>query len=93
VMAWLSQIPEVPAPQAPPGLGELANTLLSWLAWGVAISGVTGLLICAGMIILGRRSRNQMAIDGLMGAVWVFGGLALAGSAGVLVNAVAAGGG
>jgi hypothetical protein len=62
--------------------------LLSWLVWGIAISGLAGLLICAGMIILGRRSRNQMAIDGLIGALWVFGGLALAGSAAVLVNAV-----
>jgi hypothetical protein len=93
VSAWLSQVPEVPAPEPPPGLEELANTLLSWLAWGVLISGIGGLLICAGMIILGRRGRNQVAIDGLMGAVWVFGGLALAGAAGALVNAVAGGGG
>jgi hypothetical protein len=45
------------------------------------------------MIIVGRRSRNQMAIDGLMGTVWVFAGLALAGSAAVLVNAVTQAGG
>jgi hypothetical protein len=91
--AWLNQIPEVPEPQAPPELEGVVNTLLGWLVWGIAVSGIAGLLICAGMIILGRRSRNQMAIDGLMGAVWVFGGLALAGSAGVLVNAVTGGGG
>jgi hypothetical protein len=90
--AWLNQVPEDLQPEAPPELEGVVTTLLGWLVWGVAFSGVAGLLICAGMIILGRRSRNQMAIDGLIGALWVFGGLALAGSAGVLVNAVTGGG-
>lgn len=90
--AWLTQV-DLPEAEPPPELEGVVNTLLSWLLWGIAISGLGGLLICAGMIILGRRSRNQMAIDGLIGALWVFGGLALAGSAAVLVNAVTGAGG
>jgi hypothetical protein len=90
--AWLNQV-ELPQGAPPEGLENFVNLLLSWLVWGIAVSGLVGLLICAGMIIVGRRSRNQMAIDGLMGAVWVFGGLALAGSAAVLVNAVTGAGG
>ena len=79
------QIPD-PAPTAPPGLDELTNTLLAWLKWGVLVAGVGGLLICAGMIILGRRNRNQMATDGVLGSIWVLGGLALASAAATLVG-------
>ncbi|MCU1650987.1 MAG: hypothetical protein JWQ60_2136 [Pseudonocardia sp.] len=77
-----------PGPVAPPGLADITNTLLGWLKWGLLVAGVGGILICAGMIILGRRNRNQMATDGVLGSVWVLGGLALASAAGVLVGAV-----
>ncbi len=75
-----------PPPSPPPGLDKLAQTMLGWLKWGVLASGIAGIIICAGMIILGRRNRNQMAIEGMIGGAWVLGGLALASAAATLVG-------
>lgn len=75
-----------PPPAAPPGLETITNTILGWLKWGVLVGGVAGLLICASMIVVGRRNRNALASDGIQGAVWVLGGLALAAVAGGLVG-------
>ncbi|HEX4249867.1 MAG TPA: hypothetical protein VH008_18525 [Pseudonocardia sp.] len=76
-----------PPPQAPPGLGELADQLIGWLKWGALTAGVVGLLICAGMILAGRRHRAGLAQDGLVGSFWVLTGLAMASLAAVLVGA------
>jgi hypothetical protein len=78
-----------PAPQAPPGLAELADQLISWLKWGVLAAGMIGILGCAVMIIIGRRRRGGLAQDGLVGTLWVLGGLALGSVAAVLVNTFA----
>jgi hypothetical protein len=76
-----------PKPVAPtPALAKLGETILGWLKWGVLMGGVAGLLISAMMIVIGRRNRNAMAADGVSGAVWVIGGLALAASAAGLVG-------
>ncbi len=75
-----------PKPAIPPGLGPIADTVVSWGKWAVLAAGVVGLLICAMQIIIGRRNRNAMAADGVAGAVWVIGGLALAASAAGLVG-------
>jgi len=88
VSTLVAEIPN-PSPAPPPGLVDLTNTLFSWLKWGVLMSGFGGLLICGGMIIWGRRNRNQMATDGVIGVVWVFGGLAVAGAAWQLVDVFA----
>lgn len=80
-----NQIPN-PPPKAPPGLEKISDTILGWLKWGTLVCGVGGLLICALMIVVGRRNRNAMASDGVAGAVWVIGGLALASLAGGLVG-------
>lgn len=77
-----------PGPAAPPGLGDLTNTILAWIKWGCLVSGVAGLMICGGMMILGRRNRNQLAIEGVSSTVWVFGGLALVATAAGLVSVV-----
>lgn len=79
------QVPD-PEPQAPPGLEEVANTIISWLKWGVLVGGVVGLLICALMIVVGRRNRNALAADGIQGSVWVIGGLAMASAAALVVG-------
>lgn len=76
-----------PGPQPPPGLENFGNEVISWVKYGVLIAGVVGVLICAAMIIIGRRNRNTVAQDGLIGSVWVLGGLALASVAAVLVGA------
>lgn len=81
-----SAVPD-PAPIAPPGLDALAGDLLGWLKWGVLVSGVLGILVCALMIIIGRRNRSATAYEGLVGGAWVIGGLALASVAALLVGA------
>jgi hypothetical protein len=78
-----------PPPQAPPGINELATELIGWLKWGVLVVGIIGILVCAGMIIIGRRHRAGLAQDGLLGSLWVLGGLTLASLAAVLVSAFA----
>jgi hypothetical protein len=41
------------------------------------------------MIIIGRRHRGGLAQEGLLGSLWVLGGLTLASLAAVLVSAFA----
>lgn len=76
-----------PPPAAPPGLDAFATQILGWLKWGVLVSGVVGILICAIMIIIGRRNRSATAYEGLVGSAWILGGLALASIAAVIVGA------
>jgi hypothetical protein len=79
-------IPNPPA-QMPPGLNQLVSQLVGWAKGLVLGAGVIGLLICSGMMMLGRRNRGQLAIEGVIGGAWVLGGLALASVAAVLVGA------
>lgn len=76
------------APIAPDGLSDFGTKLIGWLKWGVLLAGVLGLLMCAGMLVIGRRNRNSVAQDGLIGSVWVIGGLAIASAAAAIVGAV-----
>src|SRR5256885_5177234 len=81
---WLAQPPPStpllpdPKPEAPPGkLSDAANTMLSWLKWG-GLAGAVGALVVAGiMMAVGRRNRNNMAVEGAMSLPWVIGGVAL----------------
>jgi hypothetical protein len=75
-----------PPPSPPPGLENFGSEVIGWLKWGVLISGMVGLLLCSGMIILGRRNRSSVAQDGLVGSVWVIGGLAMASVAATIVG-------
>ena len=83
-----AQVPN-PPPQAPAGIDRLAGQIVGWLKWGVLVVGVAGILACAGMIIIGRRHRGGLAQEGLIGSLWVLGGLTLASLAAVLVGAFA----
>ncbi|WP_214406337.1 hypothetical protein [Pseudonocardia lacus] len=76
-----------PAPTPPPGLEAFASQLLGWMKWGVIVAGIFGVLICALMVIIGRRNRSATAYEGMIGSAWVLGGLALASVAAVLVGA------
>ncbi|HEY0573556.1 MAG TPA: hypothetical protein VGD73_05595 [Pseudonocardia sp.] len=78
-----------PPPQAPPGIDQLASQIVGWLKWGVLVVGVAGILVCAAVIIIGRRHRGGLAQEGLIGSLWVLGGLTLASLAAVLVGAFA----
>ncbi|WP_206691312.1 hypothetical protein [Quadrisphaera sp. INWT6] len=88
-MSWLltATIPN-PAPVAPPGLGEAVNTLLGWLKWGGLVAGVAGLLVCAIMMMIGRRNRSAVAADGAAGIPWVLGGLTVIAFSAAIVGAV-----
>ncbi|EHY87486.1 hypothetical protein [Saccharomonospora azurea] len=85
--SWVSQqlVPD-PPPTAPPGkLTEATNTILGWMKWG-GLVGAVGALIAAGiMMAVGRRNRNNMAIEGAVSIPWVVAGLAvILGSASVV---------
>lgn len=83
----LALAPPNPTPAVPPGLGAFADQILAWLKWGVLFAGVLGILVCAVMIIIGRRNRSATAYEGLVGSAWILGGLALASVAAVIVGA------
>jgi hypothetical protein len=85
--ALIAAVPN-PAPIAPPGLDGPANLLLGWLKWVGIIAGVVGFGTCSIMMILGRRNRSNMAVDGATGIPWVLGGLSLMSLASGLVGAV-----
>ena len=82
-----AQRPPDPGPAAPPGLAEFGDQIISWMKWGVLFAGVLGILICAVMLIIGRRNRSATAYEGLVGSAWILGGLALASVAAVIVGA------
>lgn len=85
-MSLVAQPPN-PNPVRPPGLETMADMIIGWLKWGVIVAGVVGILVCAAMIIIGRRNRSATAYEGLIGSAWILGGLALASVAAVLVGA------
>jgi hypothetical protein len=67
---------------------EPARQLLGWLKWVGLIAGMVGFGMCAIMMILGRRNRSNMAVDGATGIPWVLGGLSLMALSAGLVGAV-----
>lgn len=84
----LSAVVPNPKPVAPPGMAGPANQILGWLKWSGLVAGVVGLGMCAIMMILGRRNRSNMAVDGASGIPWVLGGLSLMTLSAGLVGAV-----
>jgi hypothetical protein len=78
----------MPTPSAPPGLGDLGTTVISWMTWILRICGVGGLLACGIMMAVGRRNRSALAADGAAGIPWVLGGLMLGAVAALLVAAI-----
>lgn len=84
----LAAVPN-PSPTAPPGIGAAADTLLGWMKWGGLVAGVAGLIICAIMMMIGRRNRSATAADGAAGIPWVLGGLTVIAFSAGLVGAVA----
>ncbi|ATY17214.1 hypothetical protein CU254_41680 (plasmid) [Amycolatopsis sp. AA4] len=67
-----------PKPHAPPGkLSEAASTMVAWMKWGGLVGAVAALVAAGIMMAVGRRNRNNMAVEGAMALPWVVGGLAL----------------
>lgn len=77
-----------PAPIAPPGMEKPAAMLLGWMKWIGLIAGLVGFGISALMMIIGRRNRSSMAVDGAAGIPWVLAGLSLITLSSGLVAAV-----
>jgi hypothetical protein len=65
-----------------------ANMLLGWMKWAGIVAGLLGFGMCAMMMILGRRNRSNMAVDGATGIPWVLGGLSLMALSAGVVSAV-----
>lgn len=67
-----------PVPTPIPGkLGQASNTVLGWMKWA-GLVGAVGAMIAAGiMMAVGRRNRNNMAVEGAVSVPWVVAGLAL----------------
>jgi predicted lipid-binding transport protein (Tim44 family) len=67
-----------PAPTPPPGpLKQGAQTLLSWIKWGGLFGAVVAGVAAGIMMAIGRRNRNNMAIEGAISIPWIIGGIAL----------------
>lgn len=75
-----------PAPTPIPGMSGMANSFIGWGKWVLIVIGVLGLIICAGMMIMGRRNRSATAVDGATGIPWVLGGLTVMAVASTLVG-------
>lgn len=89
VLLPLQAQPPNPGPGPLPGqLGAFGSTIVGWLKTIAIIAGVIMLVVSGIMVIVGRRNRNQFAQDGLVGSIWVIGGLALVGTAATLVGAI-----
>ena len=77
-----------PGPLAPPGMEKPAGMLLGWMKWIGLVAGMVGFGMCALMMIVGRRNRSSMAVDGATGIPWVLAGLSLMTLSAGLVGAV-----
>ncbi len=77
-----------PDPQAPKELADAFNVFLGWLTWGGIALAVVGAIVCGIMMVIGRRNRSAMAVEGATGIVWVIAGLAVIALAAGLVGAV-----
>src|SRR3954451_10104830 len=86
-MYLLAAVPN-PGPIEHPGMGGPAGQMLGWLKWVGLVAGMGGLGMWSIMMILGRRNRSNMAVDGATGIPWVLGGLSLMSLASGLVGAV-----
>ncbi len=89
VLDLLTTIPN-PGPIAPPGMEGPASQFIGWMKWVGIVAGLVGFGMCAIMMILGRRNRSNMAVDGATGIPWVLAGLSTltlaAGVVGALVS-------
>lgn len=76
-LALAAADPAVPNPAAtpPPGLTGPVTTILGWIKWGAIVAGSVGMSACGLMMILGRRNRSSLAVDGAAGIPYVLLGL------------------
>lgn len=77
-----------PAPQPPPGVANFASTVIAWAKWVGIIAAVLALIVSGIMMMIGRRNRSQIAVEGASGVPWVIAGLIVIVSAVAIVGAV-----
>lgn len=75
-------------PQAPPGMGKFAEDWIAWARWIGGVGGFFGFVVCAMMMMLGRRNRQNMAVDGATGLLWTIAGLCVIVMAGSIITGV-----
>jgi hypothetical protein len=75
-------------PALPAGVDAFFSQLIGWSKGTVLALGVIGMIVCGGMMVIGRRNRSSTAVDGAAGIPWILGGLFLASSAAAIVGAV-----
>lgn len=75
-------------PKPPPGMDDFAGDWIGWAYWVGGLGGFFGIVICAIMMMIGRRNRHNMSVDGATGMLWVIGGLCLLVMAGSIVTGV-----
>jgi hypothetical protein len=68
------QVPD-PPPAPPPGFTGPVDVILGWIKWGAIVAGSVGMSACGLMMILGRRNRSSLAVDGAAGIPYVLLGL------------------
>lgn len=74
-----------PTPTEPPGMESLAM-IVNWVAWGVSILAIVGVLIVAAMMMIKNRRGEGGESAGQLG--WVLFGAVLATAAGPIVSAL-----
>ena len=82
-----AQVPN-PGPKPPPGVGTLANDWIGYFKWFALIAGVIGFILCGVMMMLGRRNRHALAVEGATGIPWTVAGLMVVSLAATITGAV-----
>lgn len=81
INSFLAQVtPPNPDPISPSKLGKVndaVNFILGLMKWGGIVAAVGGFVAAGIMMIVGRRNRNNMAVEGAMSMPWIVGGLAV----------------
>lgn len=83
--AVLAADPPTTNPQQPPGMGKV-TTVLNWIAWGVTILCVAGLLMVGGKLAIAHR--NGEGFEAGSGLAKVLFACLLVGAASGLVGAL-----
>lgn len=75
---------DVPAPSMPPGSDKL-RIVLAWILGLAGFGGIVGLVVVGVKMMLSHR-QGHAASEPMTGLAYVFGGLAIVGSAGAIVT-------
>ena len=83
----LAGVLPAPPPEAPPELVEFVDLWFELGQWFIGVLAALCVLVCAVLLIVGRKQRSATAYQGLEGIAWIIGGVGLAAFGPVLVLA------